>query len=123
MEKINFLMLSFLVISCSCYSQHHISVDNLLSQFKDAGSEKHIFVKGNDLKTIKCFNKKEEEEIITITNRTGIRIFQNDGAKKTFYFNTIILSDSTISGSKTNFFNAQVKPVLLKDISRIEVLE
>jgi hypothetical protein len=81
MEKINFLMLSFLVISCSCYSQHHISVDNLLSQFKDAGSEKHIFVKGNDLKTIKCFNKKEEEEIITITNRTGIRIFQNDGAK------------------------------------------
>jgi len=123
MKKINFLMLCFLVISCSCYSQYHISVDSLLSQFKNAGSEKHIFIKGNDLKTFKCFNKKEEEQIITITNRTGIRVFQNDGSKKTFYFNTVILNDSTISGSKTHFFNAQIKPILLKDISRIEVLE
>jgi len=80
-------------------------------------------VKGNDLGSIKCIDKNGQEEVITVTYRTGVRITRNDDSKTTFYFNTLLIKDSSITGSKTHFFNEKVKPIPFRDIKKIEIIE
>lgn len=80
-------------------------------------------VTGNDLKTLKCIDSKGIEKIITITNRTGIRITRVDNSRTTFYINTLLLKDSSITGSKTHFFNMPIKPINFSDILKLEVQE
>lgn len=80
-------------------------------------------VKGNSLKTIKCVDKKGIEREIAVTNRTGIRITKMDNSKTALYLNTVIIRDSSITGSKSHFFNAQIMPIKFSEISKIEVIE
>lgn len=87
-----------------------------------SGTQKHIFVKGNDVKSVSCIDNKGNIETIEVGNRTGVRIYQKNNSKKTFYFNTIILTDSTITGSNTHFFKDPIKPIPLDSISKIEIL-
>ena len=127
------LICATLFISCETY---HLSTQSLLEQFAGTGTEKkttfliiapYVFfpgvVKGNDLTTIKCIGKNGEERVIAVTNRTEVRITKLDNTKTTFYFNTLLLKDSTITGSKTHFVNAQIKPVKFSDILKIEIQE
>lgn len=80
-------------------------------------------VKGNDLETIKCVGKNGKEKEIKVTNRTGVRITKTDKSKIRFYFNTLLIKDNSIIGSKTHFFNDKVKPIKFNDISKIEIME
>ena len=134
MPKLFFGPLILFVIILSSCTTYHLSNQSLLEQFAGSSTEKktvfliippYVFfpgvVNGNDLKTIKCADKNGKEKIIEITNRTGVRITKTDGTKTTFYFNTLIIRDSTITGSKTHFFNAQIKPINLGDIGKIEI--
>ena len=118
-----FYSLLFLIVFHSGFSQFHISRDSLIKQFEGSNTEQHIFVKGNDLPTVSCLDKNEKPYTLIVTNRTGIRIIQNDHSKVTFYFNTVRITDSTIGGSKTHFFNAPIKPVKFSNISKIEILK
>jgi hypothetical protein len=122
MKKILYLSI-LLVISAHGFTQFHISKESLIEQFKGSSKREHIFVRGNDLAIILCLDKNERQTDVPVNNRTGIRIFLNDKSKKTFYFNTVVLTDSTIGGSKTHFFNAQIKPIRFSDISKIEILK
>ena len=117
-----FVLISFLSICFGAISQLQISKDSLLKQFENTAPEKHVFVKGNDLTTITCLDKKGNMRTVGVTNRTGIRITENDKSRITFYLNTVALTDSTITGSKTHFFNAPIKPVRFSDIQKIEIL-
>jgi hypothetical protein len=56
-----------------------------------------------------------------VTNRTSVRITLADSSRTTFYFNTLLIKDSTISGSKTHFFEAHIRPIKLRDIAKIEL--
>ena len=78
-------------------------------------------IKGNNLITVNVLDKKEQPYTLKITQRTGVRIKQNNGKKVTFYFNTLQVTDSTITGSKTHLYNAKIKPVLLRNITSIEL--
>jgi len=69
-------------------------------------------VDGNSLHELKCVDKNGKEYTIPVTNRTQMRVTFTDGSRKTFYFNTLLLQDSTITGSKTHFFEMHIKPVL-----------
>ena len=80
-------------------------------------------VKGNDLATVKCIDKNGKEIELPVTNRTGVKITKTDNSKTQFYFNTLLIKDSTIVGSKTHFFNAKVKPIKFSDISKIEIMK
>ena len=80
-------------------------------------------VKGNDLKTITCVDKNGKEKLITVTNRTGVRITKTDNSKVSFYFNTLLIKDSAIVGSKTHFLNAKVTPIKFSEISKIEIMK
>lgn len=121
----------FLLTGCATY---HLSTESLVEQFANSGTEKkkillpifpYVFfvdpVTGNDLTTIKVLDKNGQEKTIRITDHTGVRITKNDNSRTTFYFNTLLLKDSTITGSKSHFFNARIKPINFKDISKIEI--
>ena len=121
----------FLLSSCTTY---HLSTQSLLEQF--AGSQKQTkvtlliappfvffpgIVDGNSLHSITVLDKKEHEHTIPVTRSTGVKITQKSGKHTTFYFNTLLLQDSTINGSKTHFFNARIHPIKFADISKIEL--
>jgi hypothetical protein len=125
------ILSGFLFFRCATY---HLTTHSLLEQCADAQPQKKItlliappffffpgIVNGNDLTELYVFDQHENEKVIPVTNHTGIRITKKDNSKSTFYFDTVIIKDSTITGSKTHFFNAQIKPINLKDISKIEI--
>ena len=107
-----------LLLSCDTY---HISTQSLVAQLSNSQNQRRIFVKGNDLKTITVLDKNEQEKTLNVITQTSVRIVKNDGKKNTFYFNTLIIQDSTITGSKTHFMKSNIKPISLKDVKRIEI--
>jgi len=76
---------------------------------------------GTDLKEVKVYDKKGQPVIIPLTDHTGVKITKNDSSHVIFYFNTLEIKDSTITGSKTHFFEWRVTPIKLKDVARIEI--
>jgi hypothetical protein len=134
MNKKSLLALSFCTVTLFSCNTYHLSKQSLMEQFADSRTEKkYLFfimppfvffpgiVNGNNLRTITCLDKKGTEVTLNVTNHTGVRITKNDGKKTTFYFNTLCLQDSLISGSKTHFFNAPIKKIKLSDIEKIEL--
>jgi len=124
-----YISASLLLTSCATY---HLSTESLVQQMADTKPErKYIYspnlpfipfsVEGNSLQQLKCLDKNGKETTITVSNRTSVRIMLTDSSHKTFYFNTLLLKDSTITGSKTHFFEMHIKPILLRDVVKIEV--
>ena len=127
------LIFCFLIfIGCTTY---HLTTQSLLEQFANSNPEqKNIFfiappfflagsVNGNSLRTIRCFDKDEKEHFIGVDIRTGIRITKRDSTTSTFYFDTLIIKDSILTGSKTHFFGGwQIKPIKLDDIIKVEIM-
>jgi uncharacterized lipoprotein YajG len=123
------LLMPLLLTGCATY---HLSTESLVQQFADTKPEKKyayeptlffipFSVTGNDLQTIKCLDKDGKETTIALTNRTSVRITLADSSRTTFYFNTLLIKDSTISGSKTHFFEAHIRPIKLRDVVKIEL--
>jgi hypothetical protein len=124
--KVNIALLILALFFFSGCSTYHISTQNFLENFKDSSivGRGYFFpdaVKGNALVSIKVKDNKGNEQVLGITDRTQVRITKQDHSRTTFYFNTIVLKDSSITGSKTHFFNAQIKPIPFSDISNIEI--
>ena len=78
-------------------------------------------VAGNSLRTITVLDKDDKAHELPVTRSMGVKITQKSGKKTTFYFNTLLLKDSTITGSKTHFFKSNIKPVKFGDIEKIEL--
>jgi hypothetical protein len=126
------LILSIMTSSCSTY---HVSTQSLLEQLASTHNENKktwivafpIFlpftVTGNSLQQLKVLDKNEKEHIIPVTYRTGVRITKKDGNKKTFYFNTLLIKDSTITGKNDHFLGINIKPINLNNIEKIELQE
>lgn len=119
-----FVTITFLV-SCASYTILPASLSGQLNG--NAVSKGYLLakdaVKGNDLKTVTCIDKNGKEKEVAVTNRTGVRITRTDNTKTTFYFNTLLIKDSSIVGSKTHFLNDKVKPIQFSEISKIEIME
>lgn len=132
-DKYILTVAAFFVLFTSCKT-YHISTESLLEQFAGSQKEKKILVfiappyffypgivDGNSLRDITVLDKNEVQHTFPVTGHMGIRITQNSGKRTTFYFNTLLLKDSAINGSKTHFFNARIKPIRFADISKIEL--
>jgi hypothetical protein len=78
-------------------------------------------VTGNTLQEIKVLDSNGKEQFIPVTNRTSVRITKRDGKRSTFYFDTLIIQDSTITGKKDHFFGINIKPINLNSIEKIEL--
>ena len=117
----------FVILLASC-ATYQVSTTSLSEQLNGEEVNKGFLfasdaVKGNDLNTIKCVDKNGKEKQIPVTHRTGIRITKVDKSKTSLYFNTILIKDSAITGSKTHFFNLPIKPIKFSEISKIEIME
>jgi hypothetical protein len=124
-----YLSAPLLLTGCATY---HLSTESLVQQMADTKPEKKytylpsfpfvpFSVEGNSLHQLKCLDKNGKETAIDVTNRTSVRMTLADSSRRTFYFNTLLLKDSTVSGSKTHFFEMHIKPIKLKDVVKIEV--
>ena len=118
------MMLAILLSGCASY---RVSVNSLSEQLN--GNEvnrgyllAHSAVKGNELKTIRCTDKNGNAKEIVVTNRTGVRITKADSSRKSFYFNTLLIKDSAVTGSMTHFFKDNITPIKLSDIIKIEIM-
>lgn len=122
---------TLLLSGCATY---HLSTQSLLEQFAGTQKEKKILivimppyffypgiVDGNSLRTIDVLDKSEQPHTLNVNRHTGVRITQKTGKRTTFYFNTLLLKDSTITGSKTHFFTAKIKPIQFANIEKIEL--
>lgn len=118
-----------LLTGCATY---HLTTESLVQQMANTQpEEKFIYaptlpfipfsVEGNSLHQLTCLDKNGKEVTFDVTNRTSVRLTLADSSRTTFYFNTLLLKDSTISGSKTHFFEMHIKPVKLRDVVKIEV--
>jgi len=128
--KITVLFSTLFLVSCTTY---HLTTGSLLEQFANVHSEKKtniifafplIFpgtVTGNTLTEIKVIDQNNKEQTIPVTNHTGVRITKKDGTRKTFYFDTLLIQDSTINGKKSHFVGLDIKPIKLDDIEKIEL--
>jgi hypothetical protein len=126
------VLCSFFLSSCATY---HITTHSLLEQFASRQKETKVNyivafpiifpgkVTGNSLRTLNVLDSKEQEKIIQVTHRTGIRITNKNGQRNTFYFDTLLIQDSTITGKKDHFFGINAKPINLNHIQKMEVQE
>jgi hypothetical protein len=124
------IAIAFLLIGCTTY---HMTTESLLEQCAKSKPELtggYLFtfpfvfpgmITLNSLTEIKVLDKEGDEQIIPVTNHTGIRITKKDGKRKTFYFNTLIIQDSTITGANEHFFGVKIKPINLNNIQLIEL--
>ena len=122
-----------MVLSVSGCTTYHMTTESLLTQFADVQPETKknfiialplVFpgiVEGNSLTEIKVLDQHDAEHTIPVTSHTGVRITTKDGKKRTFYFDTLLIKDSTINGKKSHFVGLDVKPVKLSDIDKIEL--
>jgi len=128
-----FIVCATVLSSCATY---HLTTQSMLEQFANTGKEKKINyivafpyavfpgkVTGNTLREVRVLDKTEKEVVIPVTNRTGVRITKKDGNKNTFYFDTLIIQDSTITGKKDHFFGFNIKPIKLNEIQKNRTAE
>jgi len=121
---------SMLLSSCATY---HMTTQSLIEQLTDTQKEKKVtvlvafpffvpfVVTGNSLQQVKVLDKKGKEFVVPVTNHTGIRVTKKDGKRKTFYFNTLIIQDSIITGKNDHFIGTNIKPINLNNIEKIEL--
>ena len=110
-------------VKCSTY---HVSTQNFLEQFDSSGIQNKGFlfpnaVKGNSLDSFRCLNKQGKEQSLPVTSHTAVRITKTDNNRTQLYFDTIILKDSSVIGSKTHFYNSPIKPIKFNEITKIEI--
>ena len=120
------------VIMTSCVT-YHLSTQSLLEQLAKTQPETKVnfiiafpiifpgVVTGNSLTEIKVLDKKEQECVIPVSRQTGVRIIKKDGTRKTFYFDTLLVKDSTITGKNDHFFGVNITPINLSNIDKIEL--
>lgn len=128
------LLLTFAIFLTGCQT-YHISTQSLLEQLAETQKEKKVsvvvafpivfpgIVTGNSLRKIKVLDKMNRECILPVTNRTSVRIIKKDGTRKTFYFNTLLIKDSIITGKNDHFIGVNIKPINLNNIEKIELQE
>ena len=128
------LLFVSLILLSSCET-YHLSTQSLLEQLADTQKEKKInviiafpfffpgVVNGNSLRQIKVLDQFEKEIVLSVSNRMSVRITKKDGERKKFYFDTLLVQDSTINGKNDHFFGININPINLNNIKKIEIKE
>lgn len=133
MHKNIIVALIFVVLLSGC-ATYHITTESLLEQFAGVSQQTKVnmliappfvcfpgVVKGNSLREITVLDKNGREHTLPVTNHTSVKITRKEGKKTTFYFDTLLLKDSTITGNKTHFIKSNIKPIYFADITGIEL--
>ena len=127
-------ILVILIFGLSSCATYHLSTQSLLEQLADTRPQTKVnvfivypyfffpgMVAGNSLTEIKVLDKNEKECIIPVKRQTSVRIKKKDGKRKTFYFDTLLVQDSIITGKNDHFVGTNIKPIKLNTIEKIEL--
>lgn len=130
-RKLVQLCLLLLVVSCKTYT---ISPENFRKQFvednantlKDARvnnpltSLTDIKYQANTLKYLNVYDKNGQLNFIRNSPSTEIRVTLNNGSKKIFFLDTVVIENDTLKGSKSRLLGIKDK-VPFNTIVKIEV--
>ncbi len=134
-SKMNFkhslvVVLVLLMTSCANYQITTSSLLEQLEQAKPVANTSYLApfpvvlsetVNGHSLKEVTVLDKRGHECTIPVTKETGLRITKKDGSSELFYFDTLLISDSIMTGKNNRFFSAFIHPINLNLIDKIEV--
>jgi hypothetical protein len=80
------------------------------------GKTKYMYV----LK-IRCLDKNEEEGMLRVSQKTQIRVTKKDKTRCVFYYDTIKMKDSIITGIKSKDLHLKIEPIKLSDVVKVEI--
>lgn len=125
------LPISLTLAGCATYQ---LPPAELFNQFANSGEEvkktviiapPYVYfptaVSGNNLRSVRVYDASGTLVTLPVTSKTSVRFTKTDGTKTTFYFDTLLLQDSAVTGSKTHFFNLPIKPIPFRDIVKVEL--
>lgn len=114
--------------SCKTYT---LKPDDLVRQLRDA-QPKDVTVshsvtpfasttyKGNGVSQLECYDKKGQKHVLPISPAVETRIRLKKGGKRLYYFDTIALEDSTISGCNSRILHTR-RTIPISEIKTVEV--
>lgn len=127
------LVLSILALTgCKVYN---IPVNEFTQQIKNSHIEKkNVTIPGgglmslwaadslytNGIHTLKGYDKKGNSKEIPVNAGTEVRFTTKDGKQTVYYFDSIIWSDTIVTGTTSRFLKTQ-KIIPIKNIVKVEV--
>ena len=124
------VLVPLILLSCSYYS---ISKEDFVRQAAQAQSQEsgqafvyvypYMFAKkyeANNLKKVLCKDKSGKLVYLIPDQNTQWEFVRNDGTSVRMYFNTMLLSDSTVSGLRSRILSVPNR-VTLSDVKEIKI--
>jgi hypothetical protein len=123
-------IISILTTSCTTY---YLTTDSLRNQFSGVDSTKlrMVTVRGpvgeeykylaNPINEIECVDKKGNPSRLTNSPSIEMRVTQENRKRTIFYFDRVIVTDSTLHGVRSRFIPSINKTIKLRDIRKIEI--
>jgi len=122
--------ITFLFLALSSCATYRMSREQLFAQIYNATPEsattRHSAMIGtqryttNGVKEIRCYDKHGSQCVLANSPRLEMRITCNNGKKRLFYFDTILLEDSVFSGCNSRILGTR-KSVKYNDIKTVEL--
>lgn len=129
-RNLTLLIILALVSSCSNY---YLTTDGLRKQFEgvDSTTFKTVTVRGpvgeryhylaNPIDIIECYDKNGNPHRLRNSPSIEMRVTDIIGKKRIFYFDRVMVTDSTLIGAQSRFISSMNKTIKLKDIKKIEI--
>ena len=131
--KIFIIGLLLIVVSCKTYT---ISTESFKNQFaKTENIEKkeveinnpllygNLKYVANNIKTLNIIDKNGKELTVPNSPSLEMRVTHKNGKKYHFYFDTVILENDTLKGSRSRFMPHLTRNIPFDSIVKIEVQE
>lgn len=127
------LFLLAAVLTLSSCKTYYIPLDSFRAQFAgmDPAQFETVKVRGplNEVyeyrtfprKPIQCVTKKGEPYQLEPSPALEIRFTMNNGKRTVFYFDKMLVTDSTVKGEQSRFIENLTKTIPLNSISKIEI--
>jgi hypothetical protein len=132
MKLFLFFIIAVITITLSSCKTYYISTDSLKQQFSgiDSSTLKDVVVQGpgwqkirykaNPITMIQCVDKNNQP--FELPNGPSIEMrVTHDRKKSIFYFDRVVVNDSTLKGVKSRFFSSITQTIPLASITKIEV--
>jgi hypothetical protein len=128
----NLYFFLFIVLSTAC-KNYYLTTDSLKTQFRgiDSTRLRPVIVQGpmggrfqylaNPIREIACVDKNGNAAQLINSPSIEMRISQADGKRSVFYFDRVLVTDSTLTGVQSRFISSIRKTIRLKDIRKIEI--
>jgi hypothetical protein len=119
-----------LITSCTSY---YLTTDSLRNQFSGIDSTKlrnvtvrypngirHSYL-ANPIDMIDCTDKSGNPSQLANSPSIEMRVTEKNGKRTVFYFDNILVTDSTLYGGQSRFMPGMKKVIKLANIRKIEV--